>query len=215
MFNFSQQRVKIFGEFNSGTVYLEWLLTTNLKVKLLNELTLGWKRRVAPLPDEIQGELNEIPILFIVKSPYSWVLSMHRRPHTHEYLRKLKFSEFIRFPFGDYRTPLKMWQKKANSYYEFCQKHENGILINYENLLEDPRIILDDIRKKFDIQKTSKWFRDTGKVLGSNRKTKDKSFHKSYYLKGYWQDDFSESNIEFVRTELDPELMKKLDFRIL
>ena len=97
--------IKIYGEQNSGTIYLEWLLNKNLDTTLLDSYEFGWKHRMAPSEDELTDKIKqEVLFLCLVKNPYSWLISMHKRPYHHESLRKLSFFDFLKYSYGDYRN---------------------------------------------------------------------------------------------------------------
>lgn len=137
---YPMKRVKIYGERNSGTIYLEWLLQNNLDIKMATTPDLGWKHRLAPVEDELTETVKkDIVFLCLVKNPYSWLLSMHKRPYHHEDLRKLSFTDFLRYSYGDYRNPIIMWNLKYQSYVKMQGFVENIQFIKYEDLLVDPK----------------------------------------------------------------------------
>ncbi len=62
--------IKIYGQQNSGTIYLEWLLKKNLDAVLLDSFDFGWKHRVAPLEDELTEKMkNEVLFICTSKKP--------------------------------------------------------------------------------------------------------------------------------------------------
>jgi len=100
--------VKIMGERNSGTNYLDALIRKNFDVSILpgsvpksfNRIlgyewfrdlyfrqtecrNLGWKHAIAPeknLIDE-SGLTDKVGFICVAKNPYAWLLSMHKRPY--------------------------------------------------------------------------------------------------------------------------------------
>ncbi len=102
--------VKILGERNSGTTYLERLLRRNLRISSLPGVVpkpvarlfpaservrdlyfrvtkrhnLGWKHAMAPLPGDLaKTAIDRSGILFLTltKNPYSWLLSLYDHPY--------------------------------------------------------------------------------------------------------------------------------------
>ncbi|MBT4488529.1 MAG: hypothetical protein HOC72_13370 [Rhodospirillaceae bacterium] len=100
--------LKIFGERNCGTTYLEALVARNLDVPMLrgtapeawfdtNELTedsidlyftltgsanLGWKHVMAPDRERLAAhDVQGAVFVTLTKNPYSWLLSFHKRPY--------------------------------------------------------------------------------------------------------------------------------------
>jgi len=109
----SARYIKIYGERNSGTTYLQALVAANLDVAILpgvaprrlrrlfrnNEAVidlyfrlttarnLGWKHRIAPAPQELQhAALPASRVLFLIisKNPYAWLLSLFRHPYHYQ-----------------------------------------------------------------------------------------------------------------------------------
>jgi len=98
--------VKIYGERNTGTHYLMQLLLNHVDVlekngslvtvateqpitKLRRPGELGWKHRLASKEFLQKKGVNrdEVLIVALVKNPYSWLLSLHRRSYTPIHLR--------------------------------------------------------------------------------------------------------------------------------
>lgn len=115
------QRVKIYGERNTGTSYFEELLVRNLDVDILRggvprsirrlfpnsesardwyfratgRRNLGWKHAI-PSENQITAarlDSGDPLILTLTKNPYAWLLSLYRQP----YHAKRKYSSFERF----------------------------------------------------------------------------------------------------------------------
>lgn len=209
-------KIKVFGERNTATVYLEWLLRNNLKVNLLDYYTLGWKHRLAPGKDEIQPvEDNSILFLCLVKNPYSWLLSMYRKPYGQEKLKELNFSEFLRFPYGDYRNPIVMWNIKNQSFLNLKEEVKYHGLIRYEDLLKDPQTSLELLSSKFGLNKTRHWFINLDKYITNHHGITDNPFHKDYYIQEKWRNEYSVEDIQFIKNQLDVELTKKLHYEII
>lgn len=105
--------LKVYGERNSGTTYLQSLVQLNLEAVTLpgsaprryrrfvraNERlidlyfqftfprNLGWKHRLAPPKNELQRVAfspDNVAFLIISKNPYSWLLSLFRHPYHYQ-----------------------------------------------------------------------------------------------------------------------------------
>jgi len=208
--------IKLFGERNTGTIYLEWLLNNNLDIKLLNDFNLGWKHRLAPDIDELtSGSKEEIIFICMVKNPYSWIYSMHKRPYKHEKLSKLTFHDFIRYSYGDYRNPVVLWNKKNKSYLELKNYVKYHHLIKYEDLLLDSRKCLDQVADKFQLSRSSVWFTDINQTLTNHHGIVKQKFRKEFYLKEEWINKFNFSDFEFVNNQLDKEVLKALKYSMV
>ena len=91
LFGTNNKKVKVFGERNSGTIYLEKLLVKNFKVDIADYFTLGWKHRLAPHKEELDKIEDDIIYLILVKNPYAWLRSMHRKPYHQEQLKQTQY----------------------------------------------------------------------------------------------------------------------------
>ncbi len=207
--------VKIYGERNSGTIYLEWLLKKNLKIDIAETYDLGWKHRIAPSNDELNESIKKnVVFLCLVKNPYSWLLSLHMRPYLHECLKKLGFSDFIKYSYGDYRNPVVMWNQKNNSYWEMRNYVEHYEFFRYEDILAEPANVVNLIAERYDYDKPS-MFRNINNQLSNSRGMLPGKFHKDYYLKESWKRNLRSDHVKLINEFIDTDLMKKLNYEIL
>lgn len=208
--------VKIFGERNTATVYLEWLLRHNLKVELADYWTLGWRHRLAPAPAEIGPQLAEsLVFLVLAKNPYSWLLSMHRKPYQHEELKQLPLSRFVAFPYGDYASPLAMWNQKYRAYLAMQGYVRHFALLRYEDLLARPQQTLEQLAERFGMAKGFQWFVNEDRTLTNHHGTLPQLFHKEYYLEEKWKKEWPAELRQAVAAQPDPDLMQRLGYEIL
>lgn len=207
--------VKIYSERNSGSIYLEWLLRKNLDIVISDTFDLGWKHRLAPSSDELSEKLKEEVIyICLVKNPYSWLLSMHKRPYLHESLKSLSFADFVRFSYGDYRNPITMWNTKNNSYLGMEDYIRNFKLVRYEDLLVDSENEIIAIADKFGL-KMSGTFRNINRIITNSHGVKKSRFHKDYYVDEIWKKKLRDIHIERINQFLDEKLMQKLNYSII
>lgn len=207
--------IKIYGERNSGSIYLEWLVRKNIDAELSDTYDLGWKHRIAPSSDELSDKLkDEVIFLCLVKNPYSWLLSMHKRPYLHESLKSLSFADFVRFSFGDYRNPVTMWNAKNSSYFEMGNYVKSFAIVRYEDLLLDSESTMNQIAEKFEL-KISGSFKNISRVITNSHGIKKTKFHKEYYVDEIWKKKLRAIHIERINEFLDEKLMQKLNYSII
>ncbi len=117
-------RVKIYGERNSGTNYLEKLIEANLNVTLIKftinpwslfilktikydivqdilhlfqrKKTLGWKHGCPPVKSIESYNLDTLVIITITKNPYSFLSSLYKNPYHIKGKKPNSLSRFIR-----------------------------------------------------------------------------------------------------------------------
>ena len=88
-------KIKIFGERNSGTNYIEKLLTKNIKSQVYIESgdyksKLGWKHG---LPNQQKIDVNNTLVVCIIRDLDTWMNSMYYSPY--HLIKKKNFSDFI------------------------------------------------------------------------------------------------------------------------
>lgn len=113
--------IKIIGERNSGTNYIEKIINENFHVALLpgsipwllnktlgcefvrdyyfkktQHINLGWKHAMAPTKKFLEsvGMNDNVGFVAIAKNPYAWLLSMFHRPY-HLHAEQKTFDQFI------------------------------------------------------------------------------------------------------------------------
>jgi len=122
------RNVKIYGERNTGTIFLTKLIEKNWRVDVLPgtdnchpdsndpsipgffrdtfKQNMGWKHRVPPFREEFAREfgdatqwmLNSTLFITLTKNPYAWLISMHRRPYRHLERANWTFKAFLNTP---------------------------------------------------------------------------------------------------------------------
>lgn len=93
--------VQIYGERNSGTNYLHFLLEHNIK-NIKVGYKYGWKHGFAKVAEMKNMVNNHDLIICLFKDPYSWLVSMHGKPHHAPQLLDTTFSQFIRSEWACY-----------------------------------------------------------------------------------------------------------------
>ncbi len=245
----SIDKLKIYGERNTGTNYLCRLIETNLQVKLLRgtappalrhlrrffandehlidtyfrwsyPFNLGWKHS-APRPlTEITpypGYRSLSGVIFLVRNPYSWLLSLHKNPYHQTHADAPGFDQFLNRIWQMHRrdeivgaplNPIQLWNRKIRSYLEFAERRK--ILIRFEDLLEDPKRSISHIAQKFEIQPTDCWF--TNIEASTKGSGKDYDGYRAYYRTESWKKNLSADSIRRINKDLDEDLLQALGY---
>lgn len=207
--------VKIYGERNSGTIYIEWLLKNNFDIKIIDTPDLGWKHRLAPTEDELKERIKkEVIFVCIIKNPYSWLLSMHKRPYQHEELRKLPFSRFLKYSYGDYRNPIVMWNLKYQSYIKMQRYANNFHFIRFEDLLTDMKTSLNGFASKFDLEIPA-MYKNIQSQLSNSHGVVNQKFHKDFYVEEKWIKNLKPHHIELINQHIDKNLLNLFNYSVL
>jgi hypothetical protein len=132
----------------------------------------------------------------------------------HEELKKLRFREFLKYPYGDYRNPIIMWNLKNKSYLEMAAYTKNHIFLRYEDFLESVSGPLNEIANKFELA-IPPLYKNIHSLLTNTHGISGNRFHSDYYTKEIWRTKLSSKHIEIINRFLDKELMSQLNYSLL
>ncbi len=121
------ESIKVYGERNTGTNYLEKLIKLNVNIRLMSgtapahvkmiewimpgvestrdryfdrtfSSNLGWKHMKVS-PEQLRASVKEeVGFICNVKNPYSWLWSFYKRPHHYEEMARGSFEAFVQEP---------------------------------------------------------------------------------------------------------------------
>ena len=234
--------LKIFGERNTGTNYFSELILKNFDVELLdgklrkgnlftfNEWTkdlyfsftkkhnLGWKHSSINI-DLINNHNNQPVIITLTKNPYSFLLSLFKRPYHYKGRKPDTFSAFLASKWGVrkrdnynkeyYTNPIVLWNKKNQSYINLNTANIVSLLFTYEELLADPNRVLKKISFACDLP-----LRENFSNIDSSTKNDDKNFsdYQKYYLNEEWKESISNEELLIINSYLDEEVMSFFNY---
>jgi len=245
--------IKIYGERNTNTRYIETLIQLNLDVVQLKGVVpayikttqkilpgkdwlrdlyfslsyknnLGWKHSRVKSASELKSKdsfHHNICFVSITKNPYSWLLSLHRKPYSHHCPKnKPDFETFLQSAWKtDARdnceeileSPIALWNIKNTSYLQLTKL--NGLNITTERTIQDPESVIDTISSHFSIRKRGDNF------INYEKSTKDVSknfaYYQDYYVNERWRDDIPENAIAIINKTVDKNLMKHFGYKVL
>jgi hypothetical protein len=254
-------RIKVIGERNTGTNFVESLLEANidcslcpgnlpisrrLVYKVLDKALpyaisrkvveadrdreyrrrfqneLGWKHaKILGQNDSRTGFPIGTGFVAVVKNPYSWLISLHRRPYQNESLKSLPFSDFIRQPWRTverenssqeyYDNPVLLWNDKVASYSNL-ENFGPLVLARYEDVLQSLESFLQRVADTFGLS-----VRRPVQIPASSTKSDGRSTESiaKYYLAEKWRDKIKPSDIEYINSHLDHDLMATFKYTVL
>jgi hypothetical protein len=246
------KKIKIYGERNTNTNYVEKIVANNLDVKqisgiapksiriiqnkfknrefvrdsyftLTHSCNLGWKHsRVTSFSMLKYYPIvnNDLSFLTITKNPYSWLLSLYKKPYHQKTQIKQSFGEFLTTPWvtvGRDRvieksvTPVQLWNIKNNSYLGL--QSAQVIFTTSEELLHNPKSIIESLSKNFNIKMKSAFFLDH--ILSTKDRNKDQAYYKDYYLNEKWQSELTNEHIKLINRQVDQHLMAFFKYKML
>jgi hypothetical protein len=244
--------VKIYGERNTGTNYIDKLIRMNLEANLLNgiapghiqflqralpgkqfirdkyfELTygrnLGWKHTTVKPESELRRYdiLNRgVCFITVTKNPYSWLLSLHRRPYHHYYGDKPDFVSFLRSPWKTVGRdncesvlpdPIELWNLKNRSYLRL--RSLEAANITSERVLADPKALIDMLSDSFSIPQSKNYFSNLDK--STKDKSKNFEYYNDYYLNERWKEELTDESVSIISNRLDKTLVDYFGYELL
>ena len=241
--------IKILGERNTRSGYLERLLQRNLQIECLrggipkplkklfpkSELArdlyfratrgqnLGWKNAMAPTR-EVLGRARRNPgdVLFLcclTKNPYSWLVSLYRPPY-HAKRAYSSFEDFLAEPWETvdrehaplrFANPIEMWNQK-NASYLALDEYARVRRIRYEDLFEDPFLLLDRLCHEHGLAQAGSHFENIDSATKGHDRGKAFADYRDDHLKERWRGELDSSSVRFINQRLSEIVMSRWDY---
>jgi hypothetical protein len=185
---------------------------------------LGWKHSKAKDAEVLRKSplLKESSVCFVTisKNPYSWLLSLHKRPYHQKYSVKPDFETFLQLPWmtvrrenvrGHIANPIDLWNIKNRSYLQLGKI--NAINLTTENIFEDAEGVIRQIGENFGIKHRAINF------VNFDQSTKYESngsdYYRDYYLKEKWKESLSKEALSIINRYVDKDLMAHFGYQQL
>ncbi len=184
---------------------------------------LGWKHSlVRPIAELRKLKIcqNGISFITITKNPYSWLLSLYKRPY-HFFKRwedKPDFETFLKTPSPFlprenapklFSSPVDVWNHKNASYLQLKDGFP-ALNLKYEDILMSPEGIINTISQEFSFRTKMNDFKNREK--STKEKSKDFSFYRDYYLEEKWREKLSTTAIEIINESLDDGVIQQFGY---
>jgi hypothetical protein len=166
-------------------------------------------------------DLNDVTVLFLVKNPLSWLVSMTRRPHqffgnlpnSPAKLADVRVQTRKRELLGcAVMTPLEIWQSKVRSYISLESllkpRNEKVVFISFEELVSDQLATLSWLGEF--VGGISK---NPGPVLKSTKQSNlNAGDYENYYREEKWKSSFLPGEIPPLLARLDKEILLRFNY---
>jgi hypothetical protein len=186
--------------------------------------TLGWKHVLVP-PVEVLDRMcaDRQPIVFvtIIKNPYSWLLSMYKRPyHCRTVCRS--FEEFLVTPWQTrwrekapkyFANPVDMWNRKNGAYLEL-HRQRRSLCLRYEDLLASPEEWIERIAGLLQVPRKREVFLNREKTTKANS-GQSYAFYRDFYLQEKWKAELSVRHIDIINESLDRGMASSFGYPVL
>ena len=165
--------IKIFGERNSGTTYLQQLLENNMiDIKLCDpgyNGGTGWKHGVPKM--ELFKNEKEFLFIFIVRDLDSWLKSMYKNQYNFKKIYKIEDFLTKKLESNDRREwhdmnvnkeieeqdVMSLRYSKLRSLFDFYEKISNGIFINMTYLQENEKKFIKFLMEEYEVNVNSEF----------------------------------------------------------
>lgn len=243
--------VKIYGERNTGTNYFEKLLERNFRLHLLPgghpetrwlnatfrgsdilrecwhywtfPQNLGWKHTAIRLPKFLPAfqRLKNPSIVFIVKNPYSWVLSLKKRPYQSRSHAGGSLDEFVASPWRLLHRehldavvpgPAALWSLKVRSYRDCLSARPECVFVKYEDLVCDPFQVLETLAARLGFDRPREWSNINDSTKGDEA---NYAFYRDYYLNERWRASLTPNALAVITRQLDISLVDDCGYELL
>lgn len=181
--------------------------------------TKTWKH-AAPVWDAAFTE-NKAHVVFCIRNPYSWVLSLANRPYHQRGPKPKSLLEFVTQPWLTLgrdntapilRSPMALWNLKLASYGTFVKRaNVPTATMKFEHFVGDPVTEVTKLLTDFDIRY------ENIKKIGTSTKgsTRTQTEIAAYYRAERWKDDLTEDLVQAINRFTDWRVAEKYGYEKL
>lgn len=215
--------IKQFGLQRSGTNLLRVLLQDNFDA--LVHANEGGAKHYEYRVAEVLG--RELDCVVCVKDPFSWLTSFHRWYHRND---DTSLRHFVSQPLTTHssvtdqsysaKNPVRYWNE-LNAHWLGIPLREGRILVSrYEDVVEDQERSVCGLADELGLERTSARWKAPKRQLRALKEDyaagsieRRERFDPAYYRERRYLAEFDDECLDFVRSELDPELMDRLGYK--
>jgi hypothetical protein len=220
------KKVRQYGLMRSGTNYTQFIIESNYHVEVLFTDRCAYTGKI--LGGKHGGHITRCKhnTILTTKHPLSWFISCFRMLHKISNTRKEQFMSIASYCYAD-ETQKKQnfldWfddqEEKFCNHWNIMNNHwisiKNIEIIKYEDLIESPESTITKIANTYGWdRKTNNFYAPINKMDCEGKQLPNVKFDLDYYLQKKYKKEFSKKNLEVIRNNLDPKLMKQLNYQI-
>lgn len=169
----------------------------------------AWKHGCARFDTEYQT--LDISVLFLVRNPYSWILSLHRSPYHHQSPKAADLDIFLRRPWKTVgrdgtdsllATPLALWNEKLASYRAFAAAAAHAgvksTTMRFEDFVAQPTRALNAALGGLGHRTSA--LRTVAPTKPMGKKARERRY---YYGRELWRDELICKDVAFINRSID------------
>lgn len=208
---------------------------------------LGWKHSLVMRPEVLKSMKicsKNLHYITLTKNPYSWLLSLYKRPYHYNYKFSIFKNPYLRL-LTLYRRPYHYTVKKLSFEQFLLSEWITTKRERTDKIIENPIELWNmknrsylNLHKNFDslslkyeelianpealiikIKEKFKIYYKYSSFQNISQSTKgdkkDFSFYRKYYLEEQWKEQLSEESISIINQYLDKDLLNYYDYNLL
>ena len=178
---------------------------------------LGWKHSLVKSANQLckyRITSNNLSFITLTKNPYSWLVSLYKRPYHQYWKSKPSFDAFLCTPWQTllrenarkvYQNPIEIWNDKNRSYIQLGERFR-VLNLTFESLLADPENTIETIKATCSLTSKTPVFTN----IEESTKKDSKSFYdyQNYYLNEIWRNELTDKAILHINRFLDNNLLE-------
>jgi len=171
--------------------------------------TKAWKHSL-PIWDEAFVK-KRAHVVFCVRNPYSWALSLARRPYHQKGPKTVRTQDFVTQPWltvsrdnmdAVLRSPMELWNGKVAAYGAFMRRAEVPTrVIRFERFVADPEAEVRQVLSDFGIG-----FKNVRSVVSTKNSSMTLEDISAYYRREDWKGALTKDTVEAINGAIDWEL---------
>jgi len=212
--------IKIHGLQRTATNYVSYLIDENIEnTKCLVNIG-GWKHGHYCVPWTLD---REIDVVVVTKNPYAWCLSLYNYTKP-----QMSFDQFIKRPiiFGEPKgspfllkaaNPIQHWNSMNFHWLSIVMNEKKVCFVSFESFLNNAEDMVFRIANYFGFD-CKKVFKNTNKITNpseENINLSNQDFDKNFYINKSYLKSFSPESLNFVKQQIDADVLHQLGYSIL
>lgn len=180
--------------------------------------TGAWKHGCAHYEPAFKAQ--GINVMFLVRNPYSWILSLYRKPYHQQSSREVDFDLFLRRPWKTVArdetssllaSPLELWNHKLASYRDFATAARADDLATTTMRFED---FVTHPSRALNAALSAMGYRPSGlRTLAPTKPMGKKARERRYYYgQEQWRRDLIVEDVAFINNVIDWDLAEQFGY---
>ena len=181
--------------------------------------TFGWKHaKINPYRIKECPLYEKTIFICLIRNPWRFTSALHKKPYNLFPSTKTSLEEFIKLSFLPNErdgiedvfliNPVDFWNIKVSSYFHFKDVSSNVFIVYYEQLVKDPKFVLDLVSPYCNVSKELKIPMKSTK--GDNKTYKQ---YKNETIKYKPKEELGNNVYNLIYERIDKDLLKKTIYK--